>query len=52
MSKLETKIPPVLWWAWGALAVLLVAETFGDDLAAGWGRFVACLLYTSDAADE
>lgn len=44
MSKLETKIPPVLWWAWGALAVLLVAETFGDDLAAGWGRFVAVLL--------
>ena len=38
MSRFETKVPPVIWWAWGALVVLFVDVSFGDDLAEGWGR--------------
>lgn len=38
MSRFETKVPPVIWWAWGALVVLFVDATFGDALADAWGR--------------
>ena len=46
MSWLETKVPPVIWWAWGTLITFFVDETFGDDLADGWGRVlgVVCLV--------
>ena len=44
MSRFETKVPPVIWWAWGALVVLLVDVSFGDSLALGWGRVVGILL--------
>lgn len=40
MSRFETKVPPVIWWAWGALVVLFVDVSFGDSLAEGWGRIV------------
>ena len=44
MSRFETRVPPVIWWAWAALVVLLVDNSFGDDLLAGWGRVVAVIL--------
>ncbi len=44
MSRFETRVPPVIWWAWAALVVLLVDNSFGDDLLAGWGRIVAVIL--------
>lgn len=34
----------MLWWAWGALAVLLVDVGFGDEFAEGWGRVVGIIL--------
>lgn len=50
MSRLETRIPPILWWAWGALVVLLVDESFGDDFAEGWGIIVGVLLLGAGVA--
>ncbi len=44
MSRLETTVPPVVWWLVAALLVLQVDTTVGDDLAEGWGRVVAILL--------
>lgn len=44
MSRLETRVPPVIWWAWAALVVLLVDNSFGDDVLDGWGRLVAVVL--------
>lgn len=44
MSGFETRIPPVIWWAWGALVVLFVDASFGDQIAEGWGRIVGVLL--------
>ena len=44
MSRFETRVPPVIWWAWGALVVLLVDASFGDRIAVGWGRVVGVVL--------
>lgn len=44
MSRFETRVPPVIWWAWGALVVLFVDISFGDQLAESWGPVVGILL--------
>jgi len=43
MSWFETKVPPVIWWLWASVVVLIVDVTFGDEMLAGWGRIVAVL---------
>ena len=44
MSRFETKVPPVIWWAWGAIVVLFIDVSFGDSLAASWGRVAGIIL--------
>ena len=45
MSRFETRVPPFIWWAWGALIIFYISQLVNDELLEGlWARIVALVL--------
>lgn len=45
MSRFETRVPPFIWWAWGALIIFYISQLVNDELLDGlWARIVALVL--------
>lgn len=40
MKRFETKVPPVIWWAWGALVVVIVDVIDGSNVLGNVGRVI------------
>jgi len=50
MQRLETTVPPIVWWMVSAVLVIMIDTTVGEDLADGWGRVVAVVLLIAGAS--